>query len=257
MRRNGARRLTRYCRSSSSRVADSTGPREITPALWTSTSTPAPPERISRPADSSSSSRATSATSGLERPDPPPASPAIDSNPSRPLPIAHTSAPARTNATARAWPIPLLAPVTTQILPSRLIATRRPVRRAIRPRQGPVRRLQCQRIRFLHRSAISSSERSPYALIQRPQQRELPGARIGPAEPPIEPALPQLRLSLGRHVEVQAIAREDIEDRQRCLHRLLETLGTNQLEVVRGRVVLRKLALERTGQTADGKIESG
>ena len=73
---------------------------------------------------------------------------------------------------------------------------------------------------------------------------------------PIEAALPELRLALGREVHQRVVVLEDVQNLEHGVKRLLEPLRPDQLEVVGGRVVLGKLALERAREAAYGQVES-
>ena len=93
--------------------------------------------------------------------------------------------------------------------------------------------------------------------VQHPEQRELVHVRaVAGADRPIEAAPAELRLALGTEVHVGVVRLEHVEDVQVRLEAARERLGPDEVEVVRGGVVLGEAAGRRARERADREVEA-
>src|SRR6185437_7294454 len=93
-------------------------------------------------------------------------------------------------------------------------------------------------------------------VVEHPEQSELESGEMrGPTGGAVQPALAELRLTLGAEVPEASITFENGEYGAHRRERALERIWLQEAQVVRGGVVLGILAVRRTHETAHGQVE--
>ena len=72
----------------------------------------------------------------------------------------------------------------------------------------------------------------------------------------VEASSSQLRLTLGIAVRINAVSLENLHDRESRQQRISQRRRPNEVQIVRGRVVLRIAPVGRAGQYAHWQIEA-
>src|SRR5262245_60534108 len=96
---------------------------------------------------------------------------------------------------------------------------------------------------------------SAVGKIQYPQACELRAGGF-PAYRPVEIAPPKLRFTEWVLIEIDAVVFEDVRNRGTQTKRPRELLRSDEIKVVRRRVVFGESAPDTSHQTANGQIES-